>query len=322
MPSNLDRHSSSPSLYATLQSDDQVIVPNSIADLTRELRFDRTTAGSPDAIGGYSDVYQATWDRPSGEVQVAIKILRARHTSSRPLTEANKQDRVTQRMRREMRVWIRAQHPRIIPLFGHAILAAGPSLVSPWYTNGNITEFLRSNPDADRRALLSQVAEGLVFLHNSNPVIIHSDIKGSNVLISDSGEAELCDFGLSKILDDTPSELTSSGLGAGTLRWMAPELLDGQKPTTQSDIYSFGCLVLEVMTGKLPFVKQEFMVAIIDAKRTRGIEPADYPEIDQTDLLWSIILECCARDPALRPTADQVLERLQVCGPKASAASN
>ncbi|KAG8892457.1 hypothetical protein FRB99_002696, partial [Tulasnella sp. 403] len=301
----------------TCQPEPDSLVPRGVRDLTQELRFDRAIAGLPHAVGGYSDVYQATWDRPSGELQVAIKILRPRHTINVALTAADDQERITRSMLREMRVWESAKHPRIVPLLGYAILDAGPCLVSTWHANGDVTKYLSSNPDADKRALVSQMAEGLVFLHNSKPTIIHSDLKGSNVLISDTGEAKLCDFGLSKVLDNAPSGLTSSGLGAGTLRWMAPELLNGQKPTTQSDIYSFGCLVLatmqlaEVMTGKLPFVNQETMVAIIDAKRTGGIERADYPELNQNDLLWSLILECCAREPALRPTADQVLELLQ-----------
>lgn len=97
--------------------------------------------------------------------------------------------------------------------------------------------------------MLIETAEGLAYLHNRDPSIIHGDLKGANVLISDSGTAVLADFGLSRI----SHEMTNSILhGAGSPRWMAPELMRVDDTvveplrTIQSDVYGYGHIILEV----------------------------------------------------------------------------
>ncbi|KAG8900416.1 hypothetical protein FRB99_006054 [Tulasnella sp. 403] len=251
------------------------------ADLSQHLCFDQATL-TPYSTGGYSDVYRAILPQGSSEISIAIKVLRSVDVGPSDCSDYSIERRVTQRMVREMRVWRRLEHRRILPLLGYAMLD------------------------------VLQAGDGLAFLHNSQPAIVHSDLKANNVLIDDTGEAMLSDFGLSKFLGDGPSGLSTSRTGEGAMRWRAPELLDEEPElTTLSDMYSFGWLVLEIMTGRLPFEKHRSLVAIIDAKRTGGIEPADYPELDQNDPLWPVISDCCARTPALRPTADQALVRLQ-----------
>ncbi|KAG8891479.1 hypothetical protein FRB99_003569, partial [Tulasnella sp. 403] len=82
-----------------------------IPDLSQDFRsFDRASAGLPHAAGGYSDVYQVTWERSSGELQVAIKILRPRHNSNTSPSQDNEQEAIPRSMLREMRAWKRAGH--------------------------------------------------------------------------------------------------------------------------------------------------------------------------------------------------------------------
>ncbi|KAG8882908.1 hypothetical protein FRB99_004625 [Tulasnella sp. 403] len=123
----------------------------------------------------------------------------------------------------------------------------------------------------------------------------------------------LCDFGLSKVLDDVPSGLTTSNIAAGTLRWTAPEVLNGKKPTTPADIYSFGWLALEVMTGRIPFFKYGSDIVAMQAKmRKEKILPTDYPGLDRKDPLWPLLRKCMKWNPASRPTATKVLKELRV----------
>lgn len=124
-------------------------------------------------------------------------------------------------MCREVEIWNRLNHKRIVPLRGYALDCDGtPSLISPWLDNGDVLTYLKKHPFADRRALVRQVAEGLIYLHSEG--IVHGDLKGGNVLVDDKGDAALCDFGLSKVLDDCPSTFATSTAGMGTLRWCAP----------------------------------------------------------------------------------------------------
>lgn len=126
-------------------------------------------------------------------------------------------------MNREVKIWHCLQHPAIVPLRGYAIETDGtPSLISPWYDNGDVMNYLKKHPFADRRKIVRQVAEGLVYLHAQSPPVIHGDLKGANVLINRTFDAALCDFGLAKLLQDCPSSFTTSNVGMGTLRWCAP----------------------------------------------------------------------------------------------------
>ncbi|KAG8894521.1 hypothetical protein FRB99_001202, partial [Tulasnella sp. 403] len=173
---------------------------------------------------------------------------------------------------------------------------------------------------------VGQVAEALVYLHTHDPLIIHADIKADNVLIDNDGEAMICDFGLSKLLQDIPSGFTTSNGQKGTTRWMAPEQF-GEKAvyTTQSDIYAFGCLIIgtllasavrqftepvwvaEIMCEKVPFVKYANDIGIALAKvQGKLMEPKDYPEIPEDDPLWSLLRECWATDPQLRPPMSEI----------------
>ncbi|KZV81568.1 kinase-like protein, partial [Exidia glandulosa HHB12029] len=78
--------------------------------------------------------------------------------------------------------------------------------------------------------------------------IVHGDLKGANILVADDGTARLCDFGFAKVLAEVSSSLTSQSTLKGTLRWMAPELIDEEdaRHTVWSDIWAFGCVLYEV----------------------------------------------------------------------------
>jgi len=154
----------------------------------------------------------------------------------------------------------------------------------------------------------------LEYLHGLDPPIIHGDLKADNVLIDQRGVARLCDFGLSRMLEDDVSLWKTSALSApGTLRWKAPELLSGNQKTvtTQSDMYAFAMTCYEAYTGQAPFYQyNEFAVwkAVVDEGQLPG-RPSG-PECF-TDQMWNLCTKCWAKDPLFRPTASQALEYLQ-----------
>ncbi|KAF8326102.1 kinase-like domain-containing protein, partial [Cantharellus anzutake] len=159
---------------------------------------------------------------------------------------------------REMKVWKDLKHPNIVEFIGYAIEhevgGVTAALVSQWCANGNVVKYLEQNPAADREMLVSDVARGLLYLHNHDAIIVHADLKPLNILINDTGRAQLCDFGLSRILDGLPTGQTTSDQG-GTLRFLAPELLESSEedshPTTKSDVYAFGCTCVQVSGSAL-----------------------------------------------------------------------
>jgi len=144
-----------------------------------------------------------------------------------------------------------------------------------------------------------------------DPEIIHGDIKGANILITDRLEACLCDFGLSRFATENTLWRTTATHAGGTLRWMAPELIteDVCTPTTSSDIYAYGMTCYEIITGTVPFAQVRNEVAVAN-KITRGERP-DRVEFYFSDEIWSIITSCWSQDVESRPTAGDVLALIQ-----------
>ncbi|KAG8919014.1 hypothetical protein FRC00_011844, partial [Tulasnella sp. 408] len=143
------------------------------------------------ARGGYSDVWKGKLGSrldPDNEEDVAIKVLRAVRVQSGscPISRMHK------RMMRETSIWGKLDHPNIVPLRGYSLEEDGtPAIVSRWMDNGDVLTYLAKHLFADRRKLVRQVAEGLLYLHSQSPPVVHGDLKGGNVLIDKGGDAAL-----------------------------------------------------------------------------------------------------------------------------------
>ncbi|KIO21280.1 hypothetical protein M407DRAFT_245524 [Tulasnella calospora MUT 4182] len=275
-----------------------------VVDLSR---FVRKQGDSAHALAGFSDVWKGEMTE-TGQ-PIAIKVLRVMNTGNQDDPEST---RLRTRFDRELTIWMECQHPRVLELLGYAYIEGIPCLISPWCSKGNILEYLAQNPNANRMQLVTQVAEGLVYLHGREPPVIHSDVKPANVLISDEGDAKICDFGISKLMMDAPSGFTTTKSTNCTSRYSAKELLCEGNSTMMSDVFALGMFILEVMTNKPPFFKisREAMVLVAI---TNGDVPAteDYPELPTVDPLWDIMRECWAQEPTERPTMVEVLDKLR-----------
>ncbi|KAJ6449846.1 kinase-like domain-containing protein, partial [Mycena sanguinolenta] len=197
----------------------------------------------PVSGGGFSDIYKGELER---EV-VCIKVLRIFTTELRL-------DTLYKELAREVLIWKELSHPNVLPLLGIDVIARKPSfcLVSPWMKNGNVIAFLETHPDFNKSSLVRNIASGLEYLHDLDPPVVHGDIKGVNILIDDSGQACLADFGLALAVESHAFSTSSAGSTRGTLPWLAPEILDSSRKAerlaspTKRDIYALGCTILEV----------------------------------------------------------------------------
>ncbi|TDL16125.1 kinase-like protein [Rickenella mellea] len=267
------------------------------------------------ANGGFADVWKCDWhDQTAGKVRsVAVKVLRSSWTDPDYL------ERLQRRLDREARVWSRLSHPNIIPFYGACFdlgRASTPCLVAPFLENGHIMNYLSKHPEADRLDLVTQIAAGLDYLHNLNPPVVHGDLKGSNILINDDGEACLTDFGLARVLQS--SGFTTKTI-AGTVRWMAMELVapdvDDEKysndddltiPLTEpTDVWALGMTILEILTGKVPFaeLRQDSVVLL---SLIRGARPRRPPDHLMSDHLWEVITQCWQTVHSNRPAAQDI----------------
>ncbi|THU92128.1 kinase-like protein, partial [Dendrothele bispora CBS 962.96] len=224
----------------------------------------------------------------------------------------------------EVLLWKQLCHRRILPLYGVSVELFQPSycIISPWMQNGDIGSFLRKSNESrfqKKLYLVSCIHLGLSYLHGLDPPIVHGDIKGSNVLISDDFHCCLADFGLSVIETQTQSNNNSSSAHIrGSIRWLAPELMNPDTVPTGTgysktrDIYAFGCTVVEVLTGRPPFpeYKMDLHVMIQVLKGNRPPRPWQCSEE-----LWALIQQCWSERIIDRPLAGVVFDRLTSLAP-------
>ncbi|KAG0702800.1 kinase-like domain-containing protein [Suillus ampliporus] len=289
----------------------QLVPPINILDLSGLI----TRCGQDPVSGGtYGNIYKCIYHGPDGDIDVAVKAIRPQFIS----------DEV---FRRELGIWKRLRHSNILKFMG-TTSDFGPSvaLVAPWVANGTLTSFLKQNNETlallDRLHLLHDVAAGLHYLHtfsltedgrtDFNPVV-HGDLTGTNVLIDGDRKAFLADFGLSGTLKQLTglTYLMKMSSHPGAVRWAAPELLTEEESasavTTQSDIYSFGSIVLQVLTGNVPWPHLNREAAIL---RKVMFEREMHPRPDDvcvTDQHWNFMTRCWSIIPIDRPSAEEAL---------------
>jgi len=205
-------------------------------------------------------------------------------------------------------MWKYAKHPNIVPFLG--VTSAPLQLVSNWMPGGNVMEYIKQHPGADRLALLLDVAEALHYLHSRH--VAHGDLIGPSILVDDAGRACLTDFGLATITPDL--EPAVSIHECYSIRWAAPEILRGEIGVSkETDIYSFGMVVIEVTSGSAPFADSSPTSVV--AKVMMGERPERPMDPILTDGLWGLIQRCLEENPLRRPEIAEVIYHLR----KASA---
>ncbi|KAG8685230.1 hypothetical protein FRC08_013233, partial [Ceratobasidium sp. 394] len=115
-------------------------------------------------------------------------------------------------------------------------------MVSPWMDNGTLLAYIKRNPSTDCYCLSIGICEGVVYLHENG--IVHGDIKGANVLVSDAGIAKLADFGCTELKESELYFTTTTKHVECSTRWAAPEILNGGMRSKQADVYALGMTLL------------------------------------------------------------------------------
>ncbi|KAJ1304048.1 hypothetical protein OPQ81_008456 [Rhizoctonia solani] len=234
-----------------------------------------------------------------GGKEVAIKTLRRSYSKS--------DSKIIKYTAREIAAWSKLDHPNILEFLGLAVFENQLVMVSPWMHYGNVVEFA-TQWGANRCSLCLQLSSAVAYMHSMR--VVHGDIKGANVLVSEDGIVKLTDFGLT-IVQEPEVYISITERGGGTERWMALELLleDTAVRSEKADIYALGMTFLEIFTGLPPFNNIKRNCAVV-AMITRG-EKVKYPEelalyTRHSDRVWEILQECWQWKPGERPTAEQI----------------
>ncbi|KDN45860.1 hypothetical protein RSAG8_04693, partial [Rhizoctonia solani AG-8 WAC10335] len=279
------------------------LVAHGCRDLSGEL--DLSSFGEyPVSHGGLSDIYRGQLLDGGG---VAVKVLRV---SADSISQGSKH---LKHAARELHTWSRCSHPNIMPLLGLAVFRDRIGMVASWMKHGNLPEYLKIVPGVDRYNMCAQICEGLSYLHRIR--IVHCDLKGANVLVSDGGIPLLTDFGTSLISDRTLRfTATTSGLSC-TLRWSAAEILQQTNPHTQaSDVYALGMTIYETVSGEIPYHgKNEYnVIRLVTLEKELPERPKCMPIGDRkADKLWKLLVQCWSYEPEGRPSAAEITSAMK-----------
>ncbi|MEZ4494208.1 MAG: protein kinase [Dehalococcoidia bacterium] len=228
-----------------------------------------------------------------------------------------------QRLVREAQAMARlGNHPRLVGIFDIGEEGGTPFIVEEYMEGGDLAAQLQ---EAEGGLALPKVltigqsiCEALAFIHERQ--LLHRDLKPSNVFLAEDGSAKVGDFGLAVSLDR--SRLTTESSLIGTPSYMPPEQALGGAVTEQSDLYSLGAMLYELVTGRPPFVGDDPTSVISQHINTRPVAPSWHSEHCPPEL-EAIILQCLEKAPESRPaSAVQVREALAKVDPEGRSSSH
>lgn len=262
--------------------------------------------------GGFGKVYKGTL--PKSNIQVAVK--RVSHESKQGLREFVSEISTIGRLR----------HRNLVQLLGWCRRRGDLLLVYDFMANGSLDKYLFKDSKFElswekRFKIIKGVASGLLFLHEGyEQVVIHRDVKASNVLLDFEFNGRLADFGLSRLHKHGGNPGTTRV--AGTFGYLAPELPRTGKPSTCSDVFAFGALLLEVACGRRPIEPKALPEELVlvdwvwerykEGRVLEAVDPKLNGNFDESEVMMVLKLGLiCSNDvPTIRPSMRQVVRIL------------
>ncbi|KAI5668851.1 hypothetical protein M9H77_18704 [Catharanthus roseus] len=270
---------------------EQVDIPTDGSDVwevdSKLLRFEHKIA-----TGSNGDLYKGTYHSQD----VAIKVLKAEHLN------ANMQREFAQ----EVYILRRVRHKNVVQFIGACTRPPLLCIVTEYMSGGSVYDFLHKKkgvlklPSVLKVAI--DVARGMSYLHQNN--IIHRDLKAANLLMDENEVVKVADFGVARV------QVQSGVMTAetGTYRWMAPEVIEHKPYNHKADVFSFGIVLWELLTGKLPYDHLTPLQAAVGVVQ-KGLRPT-VPRHTHP-LVVELLERCWQQEPSSRPEFTEIIEILQ-----------
>ncbi|CAN0186405.1 unnamed protein product [Ectocarpus sp. 6 AP-2014] len=282
---------------------DQVEIPAEYLSITNELL----------GKGGFGEVYLADYNGHNA----AAKVLHIARMGA--LDETQKQREASQHRAflRELEAMIRLRSLNTVNVYGAVTsLPDRMVLVMELLAGGDLLTLLRKSkkalPGQQSRRIIRDICTGMAFLHGKNTV--HGDLKSANVLLDGDGRAKIADFGTSRWTQTTNSTglatytTKSSQTTQMSIAWSAPEVLESEGSSYESDVYSFGIVVWEVVSRELPWAKKTRPRDILTAV-LRGVRPSFH--VDAPADVVDIAKACWCGEPNERTTFRAILQGIK-----------
>lgn len=244
------------------------------------------------ATGSSGDLYKGTFCSQD----VAIKVLRGEHLD----------DKLQGEFVQEVSIMRKVRHKNVVQFIGSCTRPPSLCIVTEFMSGGSMYDFLhKQKRSLNLQSLLRvaiDVSKGMHCLNQNH--IIHRDLKSANILMDENGVVKVADFGVARVQDQT-GVMTAE---TGTYRWMAPEVIEHEPYDHKADVFSFGIVLWELLTGKLPYEHLTPLQAAVGVVQ-QGLRPSipshSHPE------LADLLKRCWQRDPFFRPEFSEILELLQ-----------
>src|SRR5947207_6990260 len=223
-------------------------------------------------------------------------------------------------LKRETRRCLELTHKNIVRIYDF-VHDECSGCISMEYVDGDTLSNLRCDKErkvfepAELTDWMSQLCDALDYAHNYAH-IIHRDLKPANLMVNQRGELKVSDFGIARSLGDSMSVITMAGGRSGTLVYMSPQQLAGERGTHLDDIYSLGATLYDLLTSKPPFysgnidrqIHERVAPSMTERRKELDIEPALVPQV------WEdAVGACLAKDPSRRPqSAGEIAQRLHL----------
>ena len=240
-------------------------------------------------VGGMGIVYKATYTKNGADV--ALKVLPLSLTVNKLLVD---------RFNREMAILKKLKHPRIVQFYGGGSQNGQHFYAMEYIDAGTLADLLKEKGRLPWQQVIEfavQICEALEYAHEHG--IVHRDLKPANLFLGQDGKLRLGDFGVAR--DSDATALTASGSTVGTHAYMAPEQITGKQPiSNKTDLYALGCVMFEMLTGRVPFSGAASMELLLkhinEPPATIRTEVMDCPVF-----LEQVVMQLLEKHPDKRP---------------------
>ncbi|XVE94479.1 hypothetical protein REPUB_Repub02eG0012600 [Reevesia pubescens] len=244
------------------------------------------------ASGSYGDLYKGTF---CGQ-DVAIKVLRTEHLNE------NMRREFTQ----EVNIMRKIRHENVVQFIGACTRPPSLCIVTEFMSGGSMYDLLHKQKSGFKLPFLLKVAigvsKGMSYLHQNS--IMHRDLKAANLLMDENGVVKVADFGVARV-QARSGVMTAE---TGTYRWMAPEVIEHKPYDHKADVFSFGVVLWELLTGKLPYENLTPLQAALGVVQ-KGLRPV-IPKHTPPKFV-ELLERCWQHEPSLRPEFSEISDLLQ-----------